>query len=130
MDELLIEAKTENIDVVLNFINAHIEDCPVKVQNQIGVVIDEIFSNIVYYAYNPATGSVTVRISADDNITIEFEDGGREYDPLSAKEPDVSLGIDERGTGGLGLFIVKNIMDSVEYRRDGSRNILTIRKKI
>ncbi|MCL2694574.1 MAG: ATP-binding protein [Oscillospiraceae bacterium] len=131
MHELLIEAKTENMDAVLDFINEHIEHCSMKIQNQIGIVIDEVFANISAYAYNPSVGEVTVRIKADDRgITIEFEDKGVPYNPLLNEDPDITLDAEEREIGGLGIFMVKNIMDSVEYKRDGSKNILTIKKQL
>jgi len=130
MDELIIDAKLENLETVLDFVNARLEDCPPRIKNQIGIVIDEIFSNIAYYAYHPDIGSVAVRISLDSEITIEFEDGGIAYDPLSAEDPDITLSIEEREIGGLGLFVVKNLMDSMEYRREGNKNILTIKKKV
>ena len=107
-----------------------INDCPVKIQNQIGIAVDEIFSNIARYAYHPQTGGAAVRVAVDDNITIEFEDSGAAYDPLSADTPDMTLPVEERGIGGLGIFMVRNIMDSVEYRREGNKNILTIRKRL
>jgi len=128
--ELSIDAKTENLDSVLDFINEHIEHCSMKIQNQIGIVIDEVFANISAYAYDPDVGGVTVRIKAEDDIIIEFEDNGVPYNPLSNEDPDISLDADEREVGGLGIFMVKNIMDSVEYKRDGSRNILTIKKQL
>jgi len=130
MNELIIEAKLENMDAVQDFISARIEDCPMKTQNQIRIAVDEIFSNIARYAYSIKTGGATVRIAVDTDITIEFEDNGTAYDPLAKDDPDVSLSADEREIGGLGLFIVKNLMDSVEYRRDGSKNILTIKKRL
>ncbi|MCL2633673.1 MAG: ATP-binding protein [Oscillospiraceae bacterium] len=130
MYELFVEAKTENLDKVLDFVNEHIEHCPMKIQSQIGIVIDEIFANIAAYAYNPNAGSVTVRIKAEDDITIEFEDSGVPYNPLLNEDPDITLSAEEREIGGLGIFMVKNIMDSVEYRRDGSKNILTIKKQL
>ena len=130
MNELVIAAKLENMNAVLDFVNGKLEDCPVKIQNQIGIAVDEIFSNIARYAYLPGTGDATVRIAVNDDITIEFEDSGVAYDPLSREDPDVSLPAEERELGGLGIFMVKNIMDSVEYRREEDKNILTIRKKI
>ena len=130
MDELIIEAKLENIDTVLDFVNRSIGDCPVKIKNQIWIAVDEVFSNIACYAYHPEAGGATVRVTADDNITIEFEDSGIEYDPLTADTPDTSLTADERELGGLGIFMVKSIMDSVEYRREGNKNILTIKKNL
>jgi anti-sigma regulatory factor (Ser/Thr protein kinase) len=133
MHELLIKAKTENMETVLDFVNEHIEHCPVKTQHQIGIVIDEVFANISAYAYNPTVGDVTVRIKADEadnDITIEFEDCGIPYNPLTGEDPDITLSAEEREIGGLGVFMVKSIMDSVEYRRDGSKNILTVKKQL
>jgi anti-sigma regulatory factor (Ser/Thr protein kinase) len=139
MHELNIEAKPENMDKVLNFINQHIAACPPKICSQIGIVIDEIFSNIARYAYKPdklshassgAAGDAAVRISVDDKIIIEFEDTGLPYNPLENPDPDLTLGAEEREIGGLGLFMVKKIMDTVEYRREGNKNILTLRKNI
>ena len=128
MDELFIEAKLENIDTVLDFVNARIEHCPPKIKNQIGIAIDEVFSNIARYAYDSAVGFVTVRISLDSEITIEFEDCGIAYDPMSVQDPDITLSAEEREVGGLGLFMVKKLMDCVEYRREGHYNILIMKK--
>lgn len=128
MNELIIEAKLENMGTVLDFVNGWLGDCPPKIQNEIGITVDEIFSNIARYAYQPSIGFSTVRVTIDAVITIEFEDYGIPYDPLSRADPDVSIPTGERESGGLGIFIVKNIMDSVEYRREGNKNILTIKK--
>jgi len=130
MDELFIEAKLENIETVLDFINARLENCPPKIKNQIEIAIDEIFSNIAHYAYHPGVGNATVRMLVDSEIIIEFEDSGIAYDPLSAEDPDITLSLEEREIGGLGIFMVKKLMDSVEYRRDGDNNILTIKKRL
>ena len=129
MKELFIEAKIENMDAVLDFINEHIKDCPMKIQNQIGIAVDEIFSNIARYAYHPEIGGVTLRVAVSDDILIEFEDKGIAYDPLSTDAPDTTLSAEEREIGGLGIFMVKNIMDSVEYRREGNKNIMKIKKR-
>ena len=128
MNELSIEAKLENMDAVLDFVNERISDYPVKIQNQIGIAVDEIFSNIARYAYHPEVGGVAVRIAVGNDIAIEFEDSGTAYDPLSAGVPDTTLSAEEREVGGLGIFMVKKIMDSVEYRRDEGKNYLVIKK--
>ncbi len=130
MNELIIEASLDNMDAVQGFVGARIADCPVKIQNQIAIVVDEIFSNIANYAYNPEVGGAKVRIAVGDEIAIEFEDSGVAYDPLAKDDPDVTLSDEEREIGGLGLFMVKRMMDSVDYRRDGQKNILTIKKKL
>jgi len=130
MNEFFVEAKTENLSVVLDFINMQLDDCAPKVKNQIGIAIDEIFSNIARYAYRPDVGPVTVRVAVEHDITIEFEDHGKPFNPLLQDNPDISLPLEEREIGGLGIFMVKNIMDSVQYRREGNKNILTIQKKL
>ena len=129
MNEIIVEARLENMDIVLDYVNERIRDYPPKIQNQLGIAVDEIFSNISRYAYQPDVGGVTVRVCVEDDITIEFEDNGAPYNPLSAQTPDISLPAEEREPGGLGIFMVKNIMDAVEYRREGNKNILTIRKR-
>ena len=130
MNELIIEARMENMGTVQDFINEKIEDCAMKIQTQIRIAVDEIFSNIVRYAYHPGIGGAVVRIVAGDDVVIEFEDSGTAYDPLAREDPDITLSAEEREVGGLGLFMVKNLMDSVEYRRDGNKNILTIKKRL
>ena len=130
MNELFIEAKVENMDMVLSFINERITGCTDKLSNQIGIVVDEVFSNISRYAYAPSTGFATIRVSAGDVLMIEFEDSGAAYDPLSKEDPDVSLPAEERSIGGLGVYMVKRLMDSVEYRRENGRNILTVKKRV
>ena len=129
-NELSVEAKLENMEAVKDFVDARITDCSTKARNHINIAVDEIFSNIARYAYHPGTGGVTVSVfTDDDDITVTFEDSGMEYDPLSREDPEVSLPPDERTAGGLGIFMVKNIMDSVEYRREGDKNILTVKKR-
>ena len=130
MKELWIEAKTENLDAVLQFVSEQLEasDCPVKSQTQIAIAVEEIFVNIAYYAYRPETGGVLIRVAVGDEVVVEFEDEGKPYDPLEQDDPDISAVAEEREIGGLGVFMVKNIMDAVEYRREGDKNILLIKK--
>ncbi|MCL2078701.1 MAG: SpoIIE family protein phosphatase [Oscillospiraceae bacterium] len=152
-DELVIGASLENTDIVLDFLSERLGDCDLKIKNQIKIVADEIFSNIARYAYKETPGDATVRIftggaetvpasdeKADLNpqpdqdggghvITIEFEDSGVAYNPLLKEDPDITLSAEDRDVGGLGIFMVKKIMDLVEYRRLGDKNILTLTKK-
>lgn len=130
MSEFCIEAKIENMEAVLDFVDGQLDGCPPKVRNQIGIAVDEVFSNIARYAYHPDTGNAAIRVTVGSAVTIEFEDSGMAYDPLSAEEPDITLPAEEREVGGLGIFMVKKIMDSVTYRREEDKNILTIQKNI
>ncbi|MBQ8313751.1 MAG: ATP-binding protein [Clostridia bacterium] len=135
MKELTIAATVENIDVVTDFVNEQLEalECPMKAQMQIDIAIDELFGNIAHYAYNPDVGEATVRVEVQKeplSVIITFIDGGVPYDPLAAADPDTTLSAEERGIGGLGIFMVKKSMDEIAYRYENGKNILSIRKKL
>lgn len=128
MKELIVEAKKENLEQVQSFVRTELSNCTAKEKNQVAIVVDEIFSNIAQYAYNGGGGSVIVRAKTNGELWLEFEDTGLPFDPLMQADPDTGLGADERGVGGLGIFMVKSLMDEVTYRREGQRNVLTLRK--
>ena len=135
MKELTLQAVTKNLPKVAEFINRELEAlaCPLKARTQVDVVIDELFANIASYAYTPGTGEVTVRFAFDASsrrVELVFIDRGRPFDPLAGADPDVTLPAEERQTGGLGIFLVKKLMDSVEYQYRDGQNILTVRKQI
>jgi anti-sigma regulatory factor (Ser/Thr protein kinase) len=131
MRELIVEAKVENLDEVLDFIASDTEELPIKIQTQLAITVEEIFVNIAHYAYNPKIGAAQIRMHGDEkNITIEFEDSGMPYNPLEKEAPDITLSAEEREVGGLGIFMVKEMMDQVSYRREGDRNILVVQKKL
>lgn len=135
MKELRIQATLESIPVVTSFIDEQLEAlaCPMKAQMQIDVAIDELFGNIAHYAYGDATGEAAVRFEFDDTTRmarITFADSGVPFNPLENTDPDVSLSAEERGIGGLGIFMVKKTMDQLEYRYENGFNLLTIHKRI
>ena len=135
MKELTIAATVENIEAVTAFVDEQLEalDCPMKAQMQIDIAIDELFSNIAHYAYNPDVGEATVRVEVMEeplSVIVTFIDGGVPYDPLAAADPDTSLSAEARTIGGLGIFMVKKSMDEITYRYESGKNILSIRKKI
>lgn len=135
MEELTIAATIENIEAVTAFVARRLEplNCPVKAQMQINIAIDELFGNIAHYAYAPNVGEATVRVDVRENppsVIITFIDGGVPYDPLAAAEPDTTLSANERSVGGLGIFMVKKIMDEINYRYENGCNILSIRKNL
>ena len=130
MKELTTEASTEKLDEVLGFIDEILDewDCPMRITTQINIAAEEIFVNIAHYS-----GSAEARISvgkSGDMAEITFTDSGRPYNPLARPDPDVTLSAEQRGIGGLGIYIVKKSMDEVSYDyRDGC-NVFTIRKRI
>lgn len=135
MKELTIAATVENIAVVTDFVNEQLEalDCPMKAQVQIDIAIDELFSNIARYAYNPDVGDATVRVEVIEEplaVKITFIDNGVSYDPLAKEDPDTTLSADERQIGGLGVYMVKKSMDDVSYEYKDGQNILSIKKNL
>lgn len=133
MNELTIEATLENIAAVTDFVDAQLEayDCPMKVQMQIDVAIDELFGNIAHYAYQPEVGTATVRVEVEESppaVVVTFIDHGVPYNPLENPDPDVTLSAEERKAGGLGIFLVKKTMDHMEYEYRDGQNILRVRK--
>jgi len=131
MKELILEAKVENLDTVLSFISEELEavDCPMKMQTQIAIAVEEIYVNIAQYAYNPEVGGVSIRVWVDEDVIIEFADNGIPYNPLVTKDPNLTADVKERDIGGLGIFMVKQIMDLVEYKYVDGKNVLIIGRK-
>lgn len=135
MKELTIAATVENIEVVTDFVNQQLEElaCPMKAQMQINIAIDELFSNIAHYSYNPEIGQATVRVEVVENplaVTITFIDNGIPYDPLAKEDPDLTLSAEDRQIGGLGIYMVKKSMDEITYEYKDGQNILSIKKCI
>lgn len=135
MKKLTVDATVENIEKVTAFVNEQLEqlNCPLKAQMQIDIAIDELFGNIAHYAYNPKTGSATVRVEVLQDplsVVVTFIDNGKAYDPLAREDPDVALTAEEREIGGLGIYMVKKSMDEISYEYKDGQNILRIKKKI
>ena len=135
MKELTVDAVVGNIETITEFVNAELEllGCPLKVQIQIDVAIDELFGNIAHYAYGNIMGKATVQIAFDEashTLTLTFIDSGTPFDPLKKDDPDTTLSAKERRIGGLGIFLVKKTMDHMEYRYQDGHNILSIMKKL
>ena len=134
MKEITVNASLENVAVVTSFVDEQLEllDASVRAQAQIDVAIDELFSNIAYYAYPGSTGTATIRFEAADDsmIRLSFIDQGVPYNPLEKEDPDTGLPAAERPLGGLGIFLVKKTMDDLSYQYIDGRNITTITKTI
>jgi len=135
MKELTVAATVANIETVTAFVNEQLEafDCSVKMQMQIDIAIDELFGNIAQYAYDQQEGTVTVQVELIPQpraVVLTFIDSGKPYDPLEKEDPDVTLSAQERNIGGLGIFMVKKIMDEVRYSYRNGQNILSVQKNL
>jgi len=135
MGELRLLAKTENLQQVLSFVNGYLEEngCPAAAIQTVEIVAEEIFVNIASYAYGSEEGEAVVRVEMQDSpraAVITFIDSGIPFDPLAKKAPDLSLSAEERQIGGLGILMVRKLMDRAEYAYQDRKNILTVYKNI
>ena len=89
-------------------------------------------TNVIMYAYPEGTdGLVDIEaIIRKDSLSFVISDSGQPFDPTASPDADISLGVTERPIGGLGIYLVRNIMDSVSYERADGKNILTMTKNI
>ncbi|MCD8104577.1 MAG: ATP-binding protein [Lachnospiraceae bacterium] len=137
--EMRFEAVVADIGRATEFVDQYLEeqDCPMKAQMQIDIAIDELFGNIVHYAYPQGSGPVWVRVGIEPDsecagrvIVLTFRDCGIPYDPLSRKDPDTTLSLEEREPGGLGIYMVKKSMDALSYEYKDGQNVLAVSKII
>lgn len=132
--ELKVKASDDNIQAVNDFVHSVLPSgCDPMVLNQIDLAVEEIFVNIAHYS-----GSEEAEINCSNHITGDgkctltmiFKDKGKPFNPLAKPDPDLTLSAEERSIGGLGIFLTKKFMDSVEYEFAGGMNCLTITKTI
>ena len=129
MMELTVPAALEELEHVQEFVEQALEaqGISMKIQMQISIAVEEIYVNIARYAYHPEIGQATVRCAVGGNplqVTIQFLDSGKPFDPLAKPDADTTLSAEERD------IMVKKSMDDVVYEyRDGC-NILTLMKRL
>ena len=128
-------AALDDIPAVTEFVEAELEklDCPMKTVMQLDIAVDEIYSNIVHYAYPKKPGPASVRFSfrpETRTVVLTFTDDGIPYNPVLKEDPDTTLDAQERQIGGLGIFMVKKSMDDMTYEYTGGKNILHLFKVI
>ena len=102
-----------------------------RVRYQLEVAIEEVFTNIVAYAFSDdAPHAIEIGLNFEkEAITIRFEDDGQAFNPLSTAAPDLEKPLCDRHEGGLGIHMIKTMMDEIRYHRQGDKNILILKKK-
>ena len=103
-----------------------------ELQMNLNLVLEEMVSNVIFYAYPKDTNADIELIAESDGkeLTLMLSDRGREFDPTLKPDLDVTVNPADRELGGMGIFIVKNIMNQVTYQRLKGKNLLTMKKKI
>ena len=98
----------------------------------LNLALEEAVTNVILYAYPKGSdGRVDVEaIISKDKLKFIISDSGQEFDPTAAPEADITLGVEDRPIGGLGIYLVRKIMDSVSYERTDGKNVLSMTKKL
>lgn len=133
MEYLQLAAEFNNFPIMLEFVFSKIGSCDQvekQIINQLRMACEEIFVNIVSYAYPNQEGEITIGCEQNSGyITIKTIDQGKPFNPLIQNDPDMTSEIQDRCVGGLGIYMVKQLMDEICYKRENNENILIMQKK-
>ena len=135
MKLLTVPAESDQLDTVQGFVDEALDQVPCTLESrlQLQIAVEELFVNIASYAYAPDHGEAVIGCQVEQeppSVTIQFRDWGKPFDPLAKEDADVTLSAEDRGIGGLGIYMVKNTMDDVRYQYENGQNVLTIYKKL
>jgi serine/threonine-protein kinase RsbW len=130
MSSIQLPAKIENMELLVQFISdiARKFGFPGKRVKEIELATEEALVNIINYAYPDHSGDIKVTCTQDPSkaLIIKIEDTGIAFDIMSLKDPDISASISDREVGGLGVFLIRKLMDKVQYHRKNKKNILKL----
>jgi len=133
-EELILnKAKLNDIPKVIRFVEIWAGKNDVNIiAPALLTAVDEACSNIIKYTYSDKGGYLSVSCYRDaDSASIQIRDKGKAFDPAFANQPDISSDLQDRPVGGLGIYLIKKLMDEVVYSSDrASGNILTLRKML
>lgn len=130
---LIIKNDPGQLALLYEFLEQLADSCGISMpqQMEIKLALDEAVTNVIQYAYPGTTGDIRIDIECDNRkLKITITDKGIPFNPLENKEPDITLPLEERPIGGLGIFLVKQLMADVRYKRSEGYNILTMTKDI
>ncbi|HVF39049.1 MAG TPA: ATP-binding protein [Gemmatimonadaceae bacterium] len=107
-------------------------ELPEGVRRSFNVALDELLANVIAHGMAGAdVGSLTFEVEPDkDRLTVTLIDDGPPFDPFSQTGPDTTLSIEDRQLGGLGIHLVRKLMDEVSYERRDGRNVVTLKKDL
>jgi serine/threonine-protein kinase RsbW len=106
-------------------------DLSAEVMMAIELSLEEVVTNVIDHGHDGGNGQIDVELAIEGGaVRATVTDGGREYNPLLRPDPDVTAPLEDRRVGGLGVLLVKQLMDEVTYARDNGRNVLTVRKRL
>ena len=132
--ELTLRNELTELEKLVPFIEQLSDELalPNELAFNLNLVLEEAISNIILYAYPGQTGKeISVQaLSNGRSLILTLTDTGVPFDPTQVEDADITLSVEERPIGGLGIFLIKNIMNEVEYQRIEGKNIFTLKKEI
>jgi sigma-B regulation protein RsbU (phosphoserine phosphatase) len=132
--QLTLHNDVQQIELLAEYIDSIAEAAGIdpSLAMSLNLALEEAVTNVIMYAYPEGTdGTVDIITEANDGLlTFIIKDSGKAFDPTQKEDADVTLSAEERQIGGLGIFLVKQIMDTVNYQRIDGQNILTLTKKL
>ena len=132
--KLVIKNDISEISKLATFIGELSEDLNFtpELNFNLNLVLEEAVSNVILYAYSKEVQKEITLLAniSDNNLIFVLTDSGKEFDPTKVPDADVTLSAEEREIGGLGIFLIRQIMDTVEYQRIDGKNVLTMRKQL
>ena len=128
---LKIDARLENLSVIADFISATMKQLGVEQGIfEVQMAVDEACTNIIKYAYSGKEGIINIYCELQDNyFSVTIMDTGRSFDPNTVLPPDIQTGLDKRQVGGLGIYLMRKLMDEVSYSFDTEKGNTLVMKK-
>ncbi|MDY0091073.1 MAG: ATP-binding protein [Candidatus Vecturithrix sp.] len=128
--KITIPAELQELNQVLNVVGTFARQLGATEEKlgQIELILEELLVNIVNYAYPHGTGTIEIRYRYSQNTQLRLEiiDQGIPFDPLAIPDVDTQMPLEDRPIGGLGIFLIRNIANNLDYRRQNGKNILTV----
>ncbi len=126
--ELKSPALLNNLEEIISFIKKQAKKANLSVEkiNRLELAAEEALVNIIKHAYPAKEGYIKVKCKNNNHFILEIIDEGIPFNPLSAKNPRLDLDIDSRPIGGVGILLIKKMVDSVEYKRKNKSNLLRL----
>lgn len=132
--KLVIKNDISEISKLATFVGELSEelDFTPELNFNLNLVLEEAISNVILYAYGKEEQKEISLVAylSDNNLVFVLTDSGMEFDPTKVPDADVTLSAEEREIGGLGIYLIRQIMNTVEYQRIDGKNVLTMRKEL
>ena len=127
-----IDAKLENLSVIAGFILRSMKQLGIETAiSEIQTAVDEACTNVIKHAYSEKGGIINITCAMqDNNFVVTIRDKGKPFDPYSVPPPDLEADFDKRRIGGLGIYMMRTLMDDVSYSFDAAEGNTLVMKKI